>query len=53
VSRRAFTSVGTRAGRDDLERRHRGRRGRLVVLQIHDPAERRLSYELIAKAYGI
>ena len=56
ASRRAFTSVGTpEQVRDDLERRRTeaGADELVITTQIHDPAERRLSYELIAKAYGI
>jgi len=56
ASRRAFTSVGTpEQVRDDLERRRTEASADELVIttQIHDPAERRLSYELIAKAYGI
>jgi len=55
ASRRAFTSVGTpEQVRDDLERRRTEASADELVIttQIHDPAERRLSYELIAKAYG-
>ena len=56
ASRRAFTSVGTpEQVRDDLERRRTeaGADELVITTQIHDPAERRLSYELIVKAYGI
>ena len=52
----ASTSVGTpEQVRDDLERRRTeaGADELVITTQIHDPAERRLSYELIAKAYGI
>ena len=55
VKRRRFISVGTpEQVRDDLERRrtYAGADELIITTQIHDPAERRLSYELIAKAYA-
>jgi len=53
--RRRFVSVGTPDRvRDDLERRRlEADADELVITtQTHDPAERRLSYELVAKAYA-
>ncbi len=53
--RRRFLSVGMpEQVRDDLERRrtYAGADELVITTQVHDPAERRLSYELIAKAYG-
>jgi luciferase family oxidoreductase group 1 len=53
--RRKFISVGTAEQvRDDLERRRREADADELVIttQVHDPAERRLSYELVAKAYA-
>jgi len=40
---------------EDLERRRvEADADELVITtQVHDPAERRLSYELVAKAYGL
>jgi luciferase family oxidoreductase group 1 len=54
--RRRFVSVGTpERVRDDLERRRTEADADELVIttQVHDPAERRLSYELIAKAYAV
>ncbi|HET8718540.1 MAG TPA: LLM class flavin-dependent oxidoreductase [Nocardioidaceae bacterium] len=54
-SRRRFSSVGTpEQVYADLERRRREADADelIVTTQIHDPAERRLSYELLAKAYA-
>ena len=54
AARRRFISVGTpEQVRDDLERRRREANADelIITTQVHDPAERRLSYELIAKAY--
>jgi len=53
--RRRFVSVGTPDQvRDDVERRRREADADelIITTQVHDPAERRLSYELIAKAYA-
>ena len=55
AQRRRFISVGTPDQvRDDLERRRREADADELVIttQVHDPAERRLSYELVAKAYA-
>ena len=55
AQRRAFMSVGTpEQVRDDLERRrvHADADELVITTQIHDIAERVLSYELIAKAYA-
>ena len=55
-SRRRFISVGTAEQvQEDLERRRlEADADELVITtQVHDPAERRLSYELVAKAYGL
>ncbi|HET6627817.1 MAG TPA: LLM class flavin-dependent oxidoreductase [Nocardioidaceae bacterium] len=55
AQRRRFVSVGTpEQVRDDLERRRlEADADELVITtQVHDPAERRLSYELVAKAYA-
>lgn len=55
ASRRRFISVGTpEQVRDDLERRRREADADelIITTQVHDPAERRRSYELIAKAYS-
>jgi len=55
TQRRRFISVGTpEQVRDDLERRRMEADADELVIttQVHDPAERRLSYELIAKAYA-
>ena len=52
--RRTFISVGTPDQvRDDLERRrtYADADELVITTQVHDAAERRLSYELIAKAY--
>jgi alkanesulfonate monooxygenase SsuD/methylene tetrahydromethanopterin reductase-like flavin-dependent oxidoreductase (luciferase family) len=49
-------SVGTAEQvRDDLERRRREADADELVIttQVHDPAERRRSYELIADAYRV
>jgi luciferase family oxidoreductase group 1 len=54
AQRRRFISVGTpEQVRDDLERRRREADADelIITTQVHDPAERQLSYELIAKAY--
>jgi luciferase family oxidoreductase group 1 len=54
AQRRRFISVGTpEQVRDDLERRRieADADELIITTQIHDPAERRLSYELVAKAY--
>ena len=54
--RRRFISVGTPDRvRDELERRRleAGADELVITTQTHDPAERRLSYELVAKAYAI
>ncbi|HET7357135.1 MAG TPA: LLM class flavin-dependent oxidoreductase [Nocardioidaceae bacterium] len=54
LTRRRFISVGTpEQVRDDLERRRLEADADelIITTQVHDPAERRLSYELIAKAY--
>jgi len=55
-SRRHFISVGTpEQVHADLERRRLEADADelIVTTQVHDPAERRLSYELLAKAYGL
>lgn len=55
AQRRAFVSVGTpEQVRDDLERRrvYANADELVVTTQIHDVAERVLSYELLAKAYA-
>jgi luciferase family oxidoreductase group 1 len=55
AQRRKFISVGTpEQVRDDLERRrtYADADELIITTQVHDPAERRLSYELIAKAYA-
>jgi luciferase family oxidoreductase group 1 len=55
TQRRRFISVGTpEQVRDDLERRRMEADADELVIttQVHDPVERRLSYELIAKAYA-
>jgi luciferase family oxidoreductase group 1 len=55
AQRRSFVSVGTpEAVRDDLERRRLEADADelIVTTQVHDAAERELSYELIAKAYA-
>ncbi len=55
AQRRRFISVGTPDQvRDDLERRrtYAGADELIITTQVHDPAERRLSYELVAKAYA-
>ena len=55
ASRRRFISVGTpEQVRADLERRRLEADADelIITTQVHDPAERRLSYELIAKAYA-
>ncbi len=54
AQRRRFTSVGTPDQvRDDLERRrtYAGADELVITTQVHDVAERALSYELLAKAY--
>jgi luciferase family oxidoreductase group 1 len=56
ASRRRFISVGTpEQVHADLERRRveAGADELIVTTQVHDAAERRLSYELLAKAYGL
>ena len=53
--RRRFISLGTPDQvRDDLERRRLEADADelIITTQVHDPAERRLSYELVAKAYA-
>ncbi len=55
AARRRFISVGTpEQVHDDLERRRREADADelIITTQVHDPAERRLSYELVAKAYS-
>jgi alkanesulfonate monooxygenase SsuD/methylene tetrahydromethanopterin reductase-like flavin-dependent oxidoreductase (luciferase family) len=55
AKRRRFISVGTpEQVHADLERRRlEADADELVITtQVHDPAERQLSYELIAKAYA-
>ena len=55
AKRRRFISVGTPDQvRGDLERRRvEADADELVITtQVHDPAERRMSYELVAKAYA-
>jgi luciferase family oxidoreductase group 1 len=55
AQRRRFISVGTpEQVRDDLERRrtYADADELIVTTQVHDPAERALSYELLAKAYA-
>jgi luciferase family oxidoreductase group 1 len=55
AQRRRFMSVGTpEQVREDLERRRTEADADelIITTQIHDAAERQLSYELIAKAYG-
>ncbi len=55
AQRRRFSSVGTADQvHADLERRRREADADelVVTTQVHDPAERRLSYELLAKAYA-
>jgi luciferase family oxidoreductase group 1 len=55
-ARRGFVSVGTpEQVHTDLERRRQeaGADELIVTTQVHDPAERRLSYELLASAYGL
>ena len=55
AQRRRFMSVGTPDQvRDDLERRrtYAGADELVITTQVHDPAERVLSYELLAKAYA-
>jgi alkanesulfonate monooxygenase SsuD/methylene tetrahydromethanopterin reductase-like flavin-dependent oxidoreductase (luciferase family) len=55
AQRRRFMSVGTPDQvRDDLERRrtYADADELIITTQIHDEAERELSYELIAKAYS-
>jgi len=55
AQRRRFISVGTpKQVRDDLERRrtYADADELIVTTQVHDPAERALSYELLAKAYA-
>jgi luciferase family oxidoreductase group 1 len=55
AQRRRFMSVGTPDQvRDDLERRrtYAGADELIVTTQVHDLEERKLSYELLAKAYG-
>jgi luciferase family oxidoreductase group 1 len=55
AQRRHFMSVGTpEQVRDDLERRrtYANADELIITTQVHDLAERQLSYELIAKAYA-
>jgi luciferase family oxidoreductase group 1 len=55
AQRRSFMSVGTpEQVRDDLERRrtYAGADELVITTQVHDVAERALSYELLAKAYS-
>lgn len=55
AQRRRFMSVGTPDQvRDDLERRrsYAGADELVITTQVHDLAERVLSYELVAKAYS-
>ena len=55
AQRRSFVSVGTpEQVRDDLERRrtYAGADELVITTQVHDVAERALSYELLAKAYS-
>lgn len=55
AKRRRFLTVGTpEQVRDDLERRRLEADADelIITTQVHDPAERRLSYELVAKAYA-
>jgi luciferase family oxidoreductase group 1 len=55
AQRRRFMSVGTpEQVREDLERRRTYATADelIITTQVHDPAERQLSYELIAKAYA-
>jgi luciferase family oxidoreductase group 1 len=56
AQRRRFVSVGTPDQvREDLERRrtYAGADELVVTTQVHDLAERVLSYELVAKAYAL
>lgn len=55
AKRRRFISVGTPDQvRDDLERRRLEADADelIITTQVHDPAERQLSYELVARAYA-
>jgi alkanesulfonate monooxygenase SsuD/methylene tetrahydromethanopterin reductase-like flavin-dependent oxidoreductase (luciferase family) len=55
AQRRRFVSVGTPDQvREDLERRrtYADADELIITTQVHDAAERELSYELIAKAYA-
>jgi alkanesulfonate monooxygenase SsuD/methylene tetrahydromethanopterin reductase-like flavin-dependent oxidoreductase (luciferase family) len=55
AQRRRFMSVGTpEQVREDLERRrtYAGADELVITTQVHDLAERALSYELVAKAYS-
>ena len=55
AQRRRNMSVGTpEQVREDLERRrtYADADELVITTQVHDPAERRLSYELVAKAYS-
>jgi luciferase family oxidoreductase group 1 len=55
AQRRRFMSVGTpEQVREDLERRrtYAGADELIITTQVHDAAERELSYELVAKAYS-
>jgi len=55
AQRRRFVSVGTpQQVREDLERRrtYADADELIITTQVHDEAERELSYELIAKAYA-
>ncbi|UPK73813.1 LLM class flavin-dependent oxidoreductase [Nocardioidaceae bacterium SCSIO 66511] len=56
AGRRRFISVGTAEEvRDDLERRRKEADADelIITTQVHDPAERRRSYELVAGAYEL
>jgi alkanesulfonate monooxygenase SsuD/methylene tetrahydromethanopterin reductase-like flavin-dependent oxidoreductase (luciferase family) len=55
TQRRRFISVGTAEQvYDDLERRRKAADADelIITTQVHDPSERRRSYELISKAYA-
>ncbi|MGZ6784656.1 MAG: LLM class flavin-dependent oxidoreductase [Nocardioidaceae bacterium] len=55
AKRRRFISVGTPDQvHEDLERRRKEADADelIITTQVHDPAERRLSYELVARAYA-
>ncbi|UYM05892.1 LLM class flavin-dependent oxidoreductase [Solicola gregarius] len=56
AKRRGFISIGTADEvRDDLERRRKAADADelIITTQVHDPAERRRSYELVARSYGL